>query len=243
MLQPLLESIIFEKASFKDANNVAPLYIKVFEGHPWYEKLTCNTKFEGCGVTYVEEKDGPDMNVVNGRSNLFILDGSYDNCKNCDSPLDKTLTNFWEKDNVVSDYSKATSDNSFIGLLGSKVSKKFFMKKLELVGFVWGFGVESNTMHNKDEIANLLVDLSIDPSSTFYHSEIGIDPEFQMKGIGTKFMSAFTDEVRNNGFSNLIYRTTNTAMIKVYEKLFKNHKELFNDPNPSKDQIWYGVKL
>jgi ribosomal protein S18 acetylase RimI-like enzyme len=145
----------------------------------------------------------------------------------------------WTPEGVREDYLKASKEKGFIGIGGELDG--------ELVGFFWGYAIPEEDTHSVkySKARKLLTDKGINPDKAFYHSEAGTHSKIRNQGFGTKVATATFAEAAKK-YDNVVYRTTQPEMIRVYEKLFGVPEEkqfIFKDPDPVKDQLWYACSL
>jgi len=213
-------------------DNLISLYISAYSGHPWHEQFECGN----CGVTYSDgcEKNAACEEFVK-RDSLYLKKGKF--CGNCGEELEKCLKPMWTKEVVNKDFEDALNQECFIGN-GIKSDK-------DLVGFFWGFKMPKKDTHHVwyEKASKILEAKSIDPNKTFYHTEIGIKPSAQGKGLGKDLLFNSLKEVSKE-FNVIVYRTINPVVNHLYSAILsKEANPLFRDPNPAKDQSWYAFDI
>ena len=212
------------------------LYIDVYSGHPWHEQYEC--KNENCGVTYSDGCKRENSKICDEfvkRENLYLKKGKF--CGNCGGELEKCLKPMWTKEVVAEDFENALNQDEFIGN-GIRLDE-------ELVGFYWGFKMPNKDTHHVwyEKAGKMLLNEGIDPSRVFYHTEIGISPKHQGKGLGKKLLFASSKEASEK-FDIVLYRTVNPAVNHIYATILDTLAiPIFKDPNPAKDQLWYAFNL
>ena len=115
-------------------------------------------------------------------------------------------------------------------------------KEEELIGFIWGYKfvengkpVTSPTVDFESVIA-IMRERGYEPEVSFYLAEFGILPEKQNNGYGYTLLKDFVDYLKENGEDYMFYRTINTVVIYLSEKLERDGKvkkfkrDLFTDP-------------
>lgn len=203
-------------------DEVADLYSRVFAGPPWFEIKKCSV----CGEAYGKDDD------------LQVFHNGLP-CRHCGNPL--TLIDFWYGGPAHQVFENALSQTGFVGVGARYISG-------ELIAFSWGYAVPTENTPTVwfKEINNLLAERQIDPVSTFYAAETGVDPRFQEKGIGTAVMYPRLKAAANAGFRGVCFRTKNTKLVNRYQLFFgsDNVNLVFNEPNPVKsDDSWYYCRL
>lgn len=102
-------------------------------------------------------------------------------------------------------------------------------------GFVFGYEVPEQ---DTDTVAfsQIKEDLAkIGWEDSFYLAECGVEQKFQKQGLGSMLVSSLKDDI-----DKLVFRTTNSYMIKVIENQFEQSvKSLIRDPVNERE--WYGV--
>jgi ribosomal protein S18 acetylase RimI-like enzyme len=118
----------------------------------------------------------------------------------------------------------------------------------DLIGFSWGYRlptVDTPTVEFSSTSA-LLAELGFDASTAFYAAEIGVAPEWQGVGMGTRLARARFRDAMAAGFSHVCFRTVDRPrVLGLYEGMFGagRIRELFPDPDPAKSQIWFAADL
>ncbi|MBD3249083.1 GNAT family N-acetyltransferase, partial [Candidatus Woesearchaeota archaeon] len=157
------------------------LYRSIFEAHPWHEEMECT----GCESTYarLENLYGCDCLKINDKL-YAIKDG---NCEVCNEDISQSLVPMWP-DNVVDEEIRADQGK-----------KGYFSQQGNLDGkvasFIWGYDLPKINESGKkfEEISERLKNIDINPEKCFYHSELGVSPDYQKKGIGTKMLKSLVE--------------------------------------------------
>ncbi len=202
------------------------LYRKVFQAHPWHEEMECGS----CGATYAKADNMAECGCADKIEKLFPLHEGP--CDNCGESLEETLRPMWE-DNVVSKEIDHAGDRK--GYCGVQ-----FFNGVGLLGFAWGYELPSEDEPGKmySEIIKRLETRGISREQCFYHSEIGVRPDRQEKGLGTFLFRQLMEQVEG-GKEYVVYRTINEAMKRIYSKTFNEVKSLGKDPDDTKRQEWF----
>lgn len=133
-------------------------------------------------------------------------------------------------------------DTQVNNLILEAFEKEKFIGKLILnpndlcLGFAFGYQVpkyNSQTV-NFEKITQNLENLGW--NNSFYLAECGVIQNSQNQGLGSLLISDLA-----NSTDNLVFRTTNSNMIKTIENQFGKVESLFYDPIETNRQ-WYGVR-
>lgn len=225
------------------SQELAPLYIRIFEAYPWLEQFQCLC---GEGPFFVPKDYEKECDQIS-TNKVFPIDSSAtQRCHNCDELLEESVSPIFSLEGVVEDYLSALRDESFLGFGLRKYNR--------LAGFCFGksFPLEDDLGENSTQFREagnqFKTEHRIDLSRTFYHGESGTDPLFQGNGLGTKLLEKLIYEARKKD-DYIVFRTINRAMVTCYENVLGLERgELlqtpaFKDPDSKKRQVWYFVKL
>lgn len=217
-----IEKIIDLGSEHKE--ELVKLYVRVFAGAPWYEVLKCKS----CGEAYGDPKDN------------FVKIAEIGKCiknKKCEQPL-QLVPFYTGEDNLGAKiYDDALQQKKFVGVAA--------VKDGTFVGFSWGYAVpEQDTPSVKfSEVRDLITHkLGVSPNNVFYAAETGTDSNCRKEGIGYCLTKSRLEKAKDKGFEGAIFRTINTGMVRIWEKIFGQQlNPAFDDP--VKEAKWYYCKL
>lgn len=225
------------------AESIPPVYISVFEDHPWHEELECGDcgtgpYSRGCSAG---ENSGDCEHLKSGK--VKLLTSSLVNCVSCGGELSRTLRPMYSPEIVKEEFLAAVRQRGFVGTAAFSGEN--------LVSFCWGYDFPLDhpprtgcTWYN--EAAGLLRGIGVDPATCFYHNESSTARAHQGKGLGQRVLSLMLGRAAERKEA-VVFRTINEAMLRCYSKTFgvplESISPIFEDPNPDKRQSWYMFNL
>jgi len=203
--------------------DVVDVYARVFEGPTWFEVDKCSE----CGKSY----PGP----AGARQSETYADGEP--CWQCGQPL-RLISFYRDPEDRLAErvLSNAREQPNFVGVVACADGK--------LVGFSWGYGLPSTDGPSVlfRRVRERLRESGVDPDALFYAAETGVVPDAQRTGIGEALVRERLDRAVSAGFETAAFRTIDRErLVGLWRKVLGTDavRELFGDPDPAKEQIWF----
>ena len=175
---------------------VAKTYAQVFAGEPWREVSKCNK----CGNF---SDQSPEAGTECSCGGIFNVE-AY--------PRVET-TQY-----VATELARADA----IGLMLSQLT---WLKQVQRVnGFGWGYRMSPAELaarkYRSEQMQALVTELLVSAGFFYYVSEVGVLPEEQGNGYGTKLTSSIIDQAETGGYREFVVRTNeDSGMRYILEKL------------------------
>lgn len=136
--------------------------------------------------------------------NVFPLTPRPEMCVTCSSDsVDHTLTEYWPTEKIISDFLNEMSKPGSVCIITQDCQK--------IVGFAWGYTLLSD-VHLDQHLDAPGVHHALS-GEYFYLDEVGLIPEYQKKGLGTKMVEKI---VRAQKHDRVILRTKDGgSMFKI----------------------------
>ncbi len=115
----------------------------------------------------------------------------------------------WNKKSALKELNYQINNLEFSGLLETQIG-----------GFCFGYSLpEKNSSRVDYELINsILQEKGFGFANTFYVSEVGVIPNKQNKGLGTKLLNGLTNLISD--YDLVVFRTKNPLMVRIGEKVF-----------------------
>ena len=200
---------------------VARLYISVFEGPPWFERYIVSINGNERRFGSPEE--------LKALSNLF----SNGAIKESDVRV------FYTLESVCKSICTSSSTSSFIASIATIGDI--------IIGVSWGMA--SNDIPSREKLEGVRSTLrgtEVPSERVFYFDETFVDKDFRNRGIGTSLVIIRSDIAKASGYTHAVARTINEAQVQVFGKVFgrENVQILYQNPSDIQaDRRYYLIDI
>lgn len=199
-----MRNLTYEGITYLNKENIGQvprLYAKVFAGEPWREVSRCSLcgGFSGSNPAEFAACSNPKC------SGTYSLE-AY--------PEGET------RDYIKDELSKPNA----AGFQEVRESERGNRPIEEVYGFAWGYESAARLLaeakYSGEEMQQILTDLLVKAGPFFYVSEVGVDPDLQLKGKGKGLTKRLATAGESLGFKTLVLRTNEDSPMRyISEKL------------------------
>ena len=143
----------------------------------------------------------------------------------------------WTIDQALNIFDDAIRREGFVGVQ-ARIDDK-------TVGFAWGYvtPAENTPTVNFENMRQIFYKKELNPDKIFYCAELGVDPNYQGKGIGSILVKVRLEGIKKWGFRILAFRTINPIVLTIGKKEYRSEiEEISYDPEYRERKL-YLVRL